>query len=135
MQLNISAKIREKILANASLSNKLEGRIFPGRKAITEIAAFPTITMEFIGGFPDKDGYKANTILMEIRYMSKLSIDQAIEIANDFYDIINKESFMNSATSEHFQMQRDTYPMDATDFFGGTLIYMMSDIWKIQSVG
>lgn len=128
--------IRKQALDSAALNSIIGGRLYPQRTDFeSDSNTYPYITYSLVGGFPDQDSYEADILLLEVMYVSDKSVDQCYKMYNLFNSTINKQGFKEAGSNRFFSVKQDSIPIDASGVFGGNILYIISNLYEIRTIG
>jgi len=100
-----------------------------------ESLEFPLITFASIGGIPDNDGYPVDEYVIDMRYISNASLQEAWTMYKRVYYLINRKTFKGVGNTKFFEVREDSKPMDATEIIGGDTFFIYSGIWRFKCTG
>jgi len=131
--LYITSEIRKTVIADVGVFNKIGTRFYPQRVQLDSQPVYPLVGFSLIGGVPDNDNYPTDLSLFEALYASETSLDEAVELYQIIYDILNLATFTNNTTA--FSVFEDSKPIEDSGEFGGKFVYLCSNTWRVKSVG
>lgn len=128
--------IRKQIIDNAQLNSIISGRIYPQRVDLeSDSNIYPSISYSMIGGFTDLDAYESDMLLLEVIYISDVSVDECLKMYNLFNSTLNKTRYKEEGSSRFFSITQDTLPIDFSGVFGGNILYMYSNTYRVKTIG
>ena len=100
-----------------------------------EHTVFPLLAFELVGGVPDNAGYPAGDYIFDFKYVSEEGLQESWQIYEKIYAIINRKSYRSAGVLKAFEVQLDTLCLDASQVLGGKLLYILSNTWRIKTIG
>lgn len=128
--------LRTDLVNSQAVQALVSTRVYPQRVDLAaDTNTYPSITISFIGGIPDRDNYEYNNHLLEFLYISDKSVDQCIKVYDTVNPIINKKYYKDATSNLYFRVTEDSKPVDFSGVFGSNVLYIYTNTYRIKAIG